>query len=116
MTDDNFASSILAGLLLIIMFGGMRAFYGCWPWEYRKTWYGTRKEIARLNALIAQSWPSDRRPGPADAEEAPTMSNPVADALREKIAEALGEPPPSDDALRADRENEQPKRSANFGR
>ena len=29
MTEDNFASSILAGLLLIIMFGSMRGFYGC---------------------------------------------------------------------------------------
>jgi hypothetical protein len=47
MTEDNFASSILAGLLLIIMFGSMRGFYGCWPWEYRKTWYRTEKEIAR---------------------------------------------------------------------
>jgi hypothetical protein len=116
MTEDYFASSILAGLLLIIMLGGMRAFYGCWPWEYSKTWYRTEKEIARLDALI---WPSVRRPGSAeeaptmlipisesaDTEEAPTMPNPIsesadtgeaplmpnpiADALREKIAESL---------------------------
>ena len=118
MTEDYFASSILAGLLLIIMLGGMRAFYGCWPWEYSKTWYRTEKEIARLDALI---WPSVRRPEPADTEaaltipnpfsesadteeaptmpnpisesadtgEAPLMPNPIADALREKIAESL---------------------------
>ncbi len=61
MTEDNFASSILAGLLLIIMFGSMRAFYGCWPWEYRKTWYRTQKEIAHLNALMGPSRPSDWR-------------------------------------------------------
>jgi hypothetical protein len=112
MTEDNFASSILAGLLLIIMFGGMRAFYGCWPWEYRKTWYRTEKEIARLNALMGPSRPSDRRPEPADTKEAPTaptMPNPVVDALREKIAEALSETPPSDDARRVDRENEYSK-------
>ena len=100
MTENYFASSILAGLLLIVMLGGMRAFYGCWPWEYSKTWYRTEKEIARLDALI---WPSVRRPVSANTEEAPTMRNPIsesadtgeaptmpnpiADALREKIAE-----------------------------
>jgi hypothetical protein len=109
MTEDNFALSILAGLLLIILFGGMRAFYGCWPWEYRKTWYRTEKEIARLNALIGPPRPSDRWPELTDTEEAPTMPN---DALREKIAKALNEMPPSDDAQRADRENEYPKQSA----
>jgi hypothetical protein len=115
MTEDNFASSILAGLLLIIMFSSMRAFYGCWPWEYRKTWYRTRKEIAHLNALMGPSRPPHRRPEPADTEEAPTMPDPIADALREKIAESMRWTPPSDDALRADRENEYPKQSTRFG-
>ena len=91
MTEDNFASSILAGLLLIIMFGSMRGFYGCWPWEYRKTWYRTEKEIARLDALTGRSQPPDRRPELADTEDAPTMPNPLADALREDIAETLRE-------------------------
>jgi hypothetical protein len=136
MTEDNFASSILAGLLLIIMLGGMRAFYGCWPWEYSKTWYRTKKEIARLDALI---WSSVRRPESADTEEAPTMPNPIsesadtgeaplmpnpiADALREKIAESLRKEiaesgsgtPQGDDALRAKSENEYPKQSTRFG-
>jgi len=136
MTEDYFASSILAGLLLIIMLGGMRAFYGCWPWEYSKTWYRTEKEIARLDALI---WPSVRRPVSANTEEAPTMRNPIsesadtgeaptmpnpiADALREKIAESLRKKiaesgsgtPPGDDAMRAVSENEYPKRSTRFG-
>jgi hypothetical protein len=135
MTEDYFASSILAGLLLIIMLGGMRAFYGCWPWEYSKTWYRTEKEIARLDALI---WPSVRRPVSANTEptmpnpisesadtgEAPLMPNPIADALREKIAESLRKKiaesgsgtPPGDDALRADSEKEYPKQSTRFGR
>ena len=112
MTEDHFASSILAGLLLIIMLGGMRGFYGCWPWEYSKTWYRTEKEIARLDALI---WPSVRRPESADTEEAPTMPNPLADALRKKIAESGSGTPPGDDALRADSENEHPKQSTRFG-
>ena len=110
------------------MLGGMRAFYGCWPWEYSKTWYRTEKEIARLDALI---WPSVGRPESADTEEAPTMPNPIsesadtgeaplmpnpiADALREKIAESMSWRPPSDDALRADKENEYPKQSTRFG-
>ena len=101
------------------MFGSMRGFYGCWPWEYRKTWYSAGKEIARLDALIGPSRPSDRRLESADTEEAPAMPNPLADALREKIAESLrekiaksgSETPPSDDALRADSENEYPKQS-----
>ena len=111
MTEDNFASSILAGLLLIIMFGSMRGFYGCWPWEYRKTWYSAEKEIARMDALIGPSRLSGRWPKSADTEEAPTMPNPIADALREKIAESRSGTPPSDDALRADSENEYPKQS-----
>ena len=110
------------------MLGGMRGFYGCWPWEYSKTWYRTEKEIARLDALI---WPSVRRPESADTEEAPTvltpisesadteeaptMPNPLADALRKKIAESGSGTPPGDDALRADSENEYPKRSTRFG-
>ena len=133
MTEDNFASSLLAGLLLIIMLGGMRAFYGCWPWEYNKTWYRTKKEIARLDALI---WPSVRRPESADTEEAPTMlnpisesadtgearlmPNPISDTLREKMAESLRKKiaesgsgmPPGDDALRAVNENEYTKQSS----
>jgi hypothetical protein len=121
LTEDNFASSILAGLLLIIMFGSMRGFYGCWPWEYRKTWYRTEKEIARLDALIGPSRPSDRRPESADTEETPTMPNPIADALRERIAESRREmiaesrrgTPPSDEALRADMNY--PKQSTRFG-
>jgi hypothetical protein len=107
MTEDYFAPSILAGLLLIIMLGGMRAFYGCWPWEYSKTWYRTKKEIARL--------PSVRRPVSADTEEAPTMPNPLADAPRKKIAESGSGTPPGDDALRAVSENEYSKQSTRFG-
>ena len=121
MTEDNFASSILAGLLLIIMFGSMRGFYGCWPWEYRKTWYSAEKEIARMDALIGPSRLSGRWPKSADTEEAPTMPNPIADALREKIAESLREmiaesrsgTPPSDEALPADMNY--PKQSTRFG-
>ena len=84
------------------MFGSMRGFYGCWPWEYRKTWYSAGKEIARLDALIGPSRPSDRRSESADTDDAPAMPNPLADALREKIAESRRGTPPSDEALRAD--------------
>ena len=68
--------------------------------EYRKTWYSAEKEIARMDALIGPSRLSGRWPKSADTEEAPTMPNPIADALREKIAEFRSGTPPSDDALR----------------
>lgn len=117
MAEDNFASPILAGLLLIVIFGGMRAFYGCWPWEYPKTWYRTAKEIAHLKALIGKSRPSDRLPEPTDTEESPAMPNPIADALREKIAEALSSERPSNgDALDADEENEYPREKRKSGK
>ena len=41
MTDIH-AGMILAAIQLIVMFGAMRAFYGAWPWEHRKTWYATK--------------------------------------------------------------------------
>ena len=59
------------------------------PWEYRKTWYSAEKEIARMDALIGPSRLSGRWPKSADTEDAPTMPNPLADALREKIAETF---------------------------
>ena len=105
------------------MFGSMRGFYGCWPWEYRKTWYSAGKEIARLDALIGLSRPSDR-PELANTEETQTTPDPLADAVRAKIAESLremiaesrSEAQSSEDALRADSENEYSKRSMRVGR
>jgi hypothetical protein len=101
------------------MLGGMRAFYGCWPWEYSKTWYRTEKEIARLPS-VRRPVSADTEEAPtmlipisesADTEEAPTMPNPLADAPRKKIAESGSGTPPGDDALRAVSENEYPKQS-----
>jgi hypothetical protein len=48
---DEFA---IAALVVVVVFGGMRLFYGSWPWEARKTWYCTRQAVAYVEALRGQ--------------------------------------------------------------
>ena len=45
---DQFA---LSALILVLVGGGMRLFYGAWPWEVRKTWYRTRQAVDFVEAL-----------------------------------------------------------------
>jgi hypothetical protein len=45
---DEFA---IAALVVVVVVGGMRLFYGSWPWEARKTWYCTRQAVAYVEAL-----------------------------------------------------------------
>ena len=45
---DEFA---IAALVVVVVVGGMRLFYGSWPWEARKTWYCTRQSVAYVEAL-----------------------------------------------------------------
>ena len=49
---DQFAA---AALLLIVVIGGMRLFYGAWPWEARKTWYRTRAAVKYVEALRGEN-------------------------------------------------------------
>jgi hypothetical protein len=44
-------------LLLIVMLGGMRLFYGAWPWEASKTWYRTRHAVEYVETLRAEKKP-----------------------------------------------------------
>ena len=41
----------LAVLVLVLVAGGMRLFYGAWPWEASKTWYRTRQAVKYVEAL-----------------------------------------------------------------
>jgi hypothetical protein len=41
-------------LLLVLVFGGMRLFYGAWPWEASKTWYRTRQAVAYVESMRAE--------------------------------------------------------------
>jgi hypothetical protein len=45
---DQFA---VAAILIAVVFGGMRLFYGAWPWEASKTWYRTRHAVQYVEAL-----------------------------------------------------------------
>jgi hypothetical protein len=45
---DQFA---VTALLLVMVVGGMRLFYGAWPWEASKTWYRTRQAVDYVEAL-----------------------------------------------------------------
>jgi len=45
---DEFA---IAALVAVLVVGGMRLFYGSWPWEASKTWYRTRRAVAYVEAL-----------------------------------------------------------------
>ena len=45
---DEFA---IAALVVVLVVGGMRLFYGSWPWEASKTWYCTRRAVAYVEAL-----------------------------------------------------------------
>ena len=50
----EFDQFVLAALVLVIVFGGMRFFYGAWPWEASKTWYRTRETALYVEALRAE--------------------------------------------------------------
>jgi len=45
---DEFA---IAALVVVVVVGGMRLFYGSWPWEAGKTWYCTRQAVEYVEAL-----------------------------------------------------------------
>jgi hypothetical protein len=44
----------VSALLLVLVLGGMRLFYGAWPWEASKTWYRTRQAVAYVESLRAE--------------------------------------------------------------
>jgi hypothetical protein len=49
-----FDQCVVPALLLVVMVGGMRLFYGAWPWEASKTWYRTRPAVDYVEALRGQ--------------------------------------------------------------
>ena len=46
-----FGEFVIAALMVVVVVGGMRLFYGSWPWEARKTWYCTRQAVEYVEAL-----------------------------------------------------------------
>jgi hypothetical protein len=60
-----FDQLVLSVIVLILVGGGMRLFYGAWPWEIRKTWYRTRQAVDFVEALRNETGP---RSGPALTE------------------------------------------------
>ena len=54
---DEFA---IPALMIVLVVGGMRLFYGSWPWEAKKTWYRTRQAVEYVEALRGE-----KRPEPA---------------------------------------------------
>ena len=66
---DQFA---VAALVLVLVVGGMRLFYGAWPWEARKTWYRTRQAVDYIDALRGEK---NSTPGPRPARDAVYTSN-----------------------------------------
>jgi hypothetical protein len=59
-----FDQCVVAALLLVVVVGGMRLFYGAWPWEAGKTWYHTRPAVDYVEALRGQNRESVLRPVP----------------------------------------------------
>jgi hypothetical protein len=53
----SFDQLVVVWLLLIVVLGGMRLFYGAWPWEASKTWYRTRQAVDYVEALRAEKKP-----------------------------------------------------------
>ena len=61
-TFDEF---VLAAAVIVVVVGGMRLFYGAWPWQASKTWYRTREAVHYVEALRAEMSrnPTQRRVG-----------------------------------------------------
>src|SRR5262245_41886930 len=89
-----FDQLVVVWLLLVVVLGGMRLFYGAWPWEASKTWYRTRQAVAYVESLGA-----DKKATPAlrlteDAEDTRTKGTtrdeeqPSTAGLMKDVAEA----------------------------
>lgn len=58
----SFDLLVVAGFLIVLIFGSMRLLYGAWPWEAGKTWYHTRHAVeygaalrrARIDRALSQ--------------------------------------------------------------
>ena len=66
---DEFA---IAALVVVLVVGGMRLFYGSWPWEASKTWYRTRQAVAYVEALRGEK---RRDPAPRPVRDAVDTSS-----------------------------------------
>jgi hypothetical protein len=42
---------LVAAVMIVLLFSGMRLLYGAWPWEADKTWYHSRQAVEYLVAL-----------------------------------------------------------------
>ena|SRR5580765_1925968 len=105
---DVSGERIMTALLaLLMMFIGMRVFYGCWPWEYRKTWYVTKRFTARPQVLALNKESFDFQPitSPPFIEEH-IASPPFTDEQVEEIRRNWDMTPSKDSFERPTKDND----------
>jgi hypothetical protein len=78
---DQFA---VAALIVVVVVGVMRWFYGAWPWEASKTWYRTRQTVAYVEALRREKKRDSALPAPGPLGDSVDTSSDSFD--RDKIA------------------------------
>ena len=89
---DEFA---IAALIVVLVVGGMRLFYGSWPWEVRKTWYRTRQAVEYVEALCGEKSRDPAPPAPRVVGNAVDASNDSFDRSQTVYENRVMPPPQS---------------------
>ena len=103
---DEFA---IAALVAVLVVGGMRLFYGSWPWEASKTWYRTRQAVAYVEALRGEK---KRDPAPRLVRDAADTSSDSFDrslTVYDTSPPAVTPPPPEAPAVALKSSRRKPK-------
>jgi hypothetical protein len=69
---DQFA---IAALMVVLVVGGMRLFYGAWPWEASKTWYRTRQAVEYVEGLRGEKKRDLALPAPGPLQDSVDTSS-----------------------------------------
>ena len=114
MLPFEFDQCVVAALLLVVVVGGMRLFYGAWPWEASKTWYHTRAAVDYVEALRGRNRESMLRLVPnVDATTRDSFDRGLIvnnDNLSPEVA-SLPEAPSAVEQPREPKSEEQPPRA-----